>query len=419
MSFKVRPESAAILTAEDHSVLHAIYQHRCLNEEQLSRFFYSGLDDGKNGYTLDRINALIEAGFIESHEYKPDRWVYFLTYTGVQYVRDTADRSMYRILDRSGRKKYEATAGELLLPNSMLDHQCRLNDLALNIISACKLDPSCYKDNLFASNFTYAQPDGVIELPEFDLFLEMDMGHERSRALREKWEHYRAYFRSRDYQLHRNKKVIVLFATENVKNIVIRRRTVVRSLAQYSMDLIGPMFDCYIGPNKQVLTAAKNLIVGGSPEFEQAKALLKKVHGCRPGWSKIINASDWGDGHFWKIPGGGTLVLVDGYSRPMSELKRIAYFGQTLASLRNTPYQNLRLLVLVPGEIDIFRDLLGAELQPEAVVHYVTLERLQKDTFHEALFVFDQLGNRYHFAQPDLKELCYEKQQFRFRQKYK
>lgn len=49
MSFKVRPESAAILTAEDHSVLHAIYQHRCLNEEQLSRFFYSGLDDGKMG----------------------------------------------------------------------------------------------------------------------------------------------------------------------------------------------------------------------------------------------------------------------------------------------------------------------------------------------------------------------------------
>lgn len=49
MSFKVRPESAAILTAEDHSVLHAIYQHRCLNEEQLSRFFIQDWMMGKMG----------------------------------------------------------------------------------------------------------------------------------------------------------------------------------------------------------------------------------------------------------------------------------------------------------------------------------------------------------------------------------
>ena len=66
------------------------------------------------------------------------------------------------------------------------------------------------------------------------------MGNEESKILREKWTHYRNYFLSRDYQLHRKKRIIVLFATENVKKLAARRKIIVRSLAETSMDLLVP-----------------------------------------------------------------------------------------------------------------------------------------------------------------------------------
>ena len=36
MSFKVDAEIADMITPDDHNALHAIYQHRCLNEQQLT-----------------------------------------------------------------------------------------------------------------------------------------------------------------------------------------------------------------------------------------------------------------------------------------------------------------------------------------------------------------------------------------------
>ena len=201
MATRVVEKAFSIITPEDHNALHGIYRHRCLNDRQLAEYFYKDLDDGKNDYTLMRINELVENWLIDAHEYKPGIWVYFLTKRGVQYVRETSGRIMYSFKERSGKKQYEASAGSLWMKDQILDHQCRLNDLALEILRTCSLDSACYKDNLFATNFCYAQPDGVLELPDFHIFLEMDMGNEESKILREKWTHYRNYFLSRDYQL--------------------------------------------------------------------------------------------------------------------------------------------------------------------------------------------------------------------------
>ena len=419
MGFGVRPEAVAVLTAEDHAVLHAIYRHRCLSEEQITNFFYGNLDNGKNGYTINHINTLIEVGFIISHEYKPTNWVYFLTYHGVQYVRSTSKRLLYTTKEKSGKRRYEATAGTLILPDGMLDHQCRLNDLALTIIYQTKLDPDCYKDNLFARNFTYAQPDAVIEFPSFDLFLEMDMGHERLNALRNKWKHYRAYFRSKDYQLYRNKRIIVLFATENVQKLYVRRNSIVKSIAQTSMDLLGPMFECYIGSNKIMESVAKQLLENQCTEFQQIVELIKsslQVQTANPEWlSKIC----WGNCVILQLQNGFPILVVDGLFGQMSILKLITYFGQTQQALSSTAYRGIKLLVLVSSEIDICRDLMSAEIRLDTDAFYTTKERLLKHSFHEAVFVFDQLGNRYHFADAMMQTLCYEKQQCRVRQKYK
>lgn len=412
MSVKVNPEIADMITPDDHNALHAIYQHRCLNEQQLTKYVYNTRDDGYNGYALRRIRALISFGLIEVHEYGSDnKCVFFLTYQGVQYVRDTAGRTMYYDREKSGRRRYEATAGSLWLPDTMLDHQTRLNDLALELVRRCRLDPSCYKDNLFAANFTYAQPDGVLELPERDFFLEMDMGHERMVALRGKWDHYRGYFQSRDYQLHRNKPVTVLFATENVSSLSRRRRTVVKSLARTSMDLLGPQFDCYIASNECLEEIMERQVLGKPCAYQRVCTMLEEKYGIRFLTPPQPPGTLFPDSRMCVTPEGSRFLFLDGSDRPMSGIKRIAYFGQEKLSLGGA-----RLLVLVPDEDGACVDELASSIRPGQEVCYVTERRLQRRLFYEALFQFDQLGNRFRLTGPDPGGLVFERHQRRVRQ---
>ena len=60
MATRVVEKAFSIITPEDHNALHGIYRHRCLNDRQLAEYFYKDLDDGKNDYTLMRINELVE-----------------------------------------------------------------------------------------------------------------------------------------------------------------------------------------------------------------------------------------------------------------------------------------------------------------------------------------------------------------------
>lgn len=71
MATRVVEKAFSIITPEDHNALHGIYRHRCLNDRQLAEYFYKDLDDGKNDYTLMRINELVENWLIDAHEYKP------------------------------------------------------------------------------------------------------------------------------------------------------------------------------------------------------------------------------------------------------------------------------------------------------------------------------------------------------------
>ena len=239
------------------------------------------------------------------------------------------------------------------------------------------------------------------------------MGNERLGFLRGKWDHYRAYFRSRDYQLHRRKKIIVLFATENVQKLSRRRRTVVKSLVQTSMDLLGPTFECYIGPNEEMVEIAAESIVGASPRFQEAVRLMEDVHGARANQPAQLSGPAWGAYRCIQPSGATPFLFVDGYRQPASILKMTAYFGQTQAALAGGPYRRLRLLILVPGAAEAARDILSAGIRPGPEVCYVTLERLRERPLHEALFLFDQLGGRYCFAGPELAEPRYEMRQFR------
>ena len=94
----------------------------------------------------------------------------------------------------------------------------------------------------------------------------------------------------------------------------------------------------------------------------------------------------------------------------MSGIKRIVYFGQERQALGGA-----RLLVLAPDEEGACVDELASEIRPGPEVCYVTEKRLQRQSFYEALFQFDQLGNRFRLPGPGPGGLIFERHQRRVR----
>lgn len=408
--YRVKPEALAMLTPEDRKVLHGIYKHRCLNEEQLAKYFYQHLDDGKNDYTLYRIRILRDAGFIEVYEYGEDqKCVFYLTHMGVQFVRDTSEVSLVRTEARGGAK-YEINCSALRVGENLLSHQTELNTLGLEIERRCGIDPQCYKDSVFAANFSYAQPDGVFELPEFDIFLEMDMGNERQPALRRKWNHYRTYLNSRDYYLRRDKKIVVLFATQRVTNLESRRKSVVKSISEMIFDLVGPNLDFYIGNSEEMIRVAERLVNGTPGWFQRVGSFFQKNMDAAFSKPGVITEACREPYLYMKLPGekGREFLFEDYSNRQMLGLKRAVTYASTQSLLAAKVGRTIPLLVLAPSEDAIFRDLRSVDALAVPNVYYVTPARLRERSFYEALFQFDKLGNRFHFTDLSLTEQVHE-----------
>lgn len=423
MPIKARLETLAQLSQEDKSALKAIYRHRCLDEALLQKFFYGREDDGQNGFTLKRIQWFIQQELLGIDEFGDGHCVFYLTNRGLQTVRELYDCPMYVIDKKTGNKVYDVTAKQLQPANKLLDHQLHLNELSLDIETRCGLPDGCYKDSKFASDFTYAQPDGVFELPGFDLFIEMDMAHERVADLCEKWEHYRNYRSSREYYLRRDKRIIVLFATENIKrSLAYRRSKVLESLSRSVFDLIGETFDCYIGPSSEMAAVAERLISpqSGQEAFERLGMFLQEQMGFSFARPNAIREA-CGESYLYmrqlneqKRPlvrdGRPQNFFMENYlDRPASVLRRIVTFGRTSSVLTPSMGRTVPLLVVVPDELSIYQDLAAVGGLGVQEVFFTTVKRLNERLFPEAVFQFDQLGNRYHFTDYSYQTRVHEK----------
>lgn len=411
MPIKARPETLAQLTSMDKAALKAMYQYRCINESLLQKYFYQKHDDGKNNFTRNRIKWFIHEELLEVDEYGEGECAFYLTNRGLQTVRALIETPLYTIDSKTGRRVYDITSASIRTPIKLLNHQMLLNELALNIESRCDLPLFCYKDNKFASNFRYAQPDGVFELPDFDIFLEMDTSSERLVALKRKWEHYRNYFSSREYYLHRNKKIIVLFATENIKrNFEQRRSTVIKSLSNTIFDLFGENFECYIGPSSSVAKTAEHIIKRKPLDnFRKVGYFLQSQMGfvfstpaavrdaCNETYLLMCRRDDFGKPRI--IDGRVQMYFLENYlHRPISVLSRILHYPRTETLLSPVFRNVVPMIVLVPDEDSIFRDLQSSNGFGVPNVFFVTESRLRELPLPEALFQFDQLGNKYHFT---------------------
>lgn len=419
MLTKAGAEILEQLSLIDREVLKAVYRLRTLDEALMQRFFYAAEDDGVNEFTRKRIQWFVRQEILGIEEYGEDQCAFYLTQRGIQVARELFDRTLYTV-NKDGKKVYEVTAGALRPAKKLLNHQLHLNALALDIIQQCGLAPDCYKDSKFADAFTYAQPDGVFELPDMDIFLEMDMAHERVTDLLRKWEHYRMYFSSRDYYLKRNKKIVVLFATENIKSgLALRRGKVLESMARGAFDLFGENFDGYIGTSVE-LAALTQRLLSKNDSFSEAGYFLQSQ--LRFSFSRPASVKEkCGEEYLYMRQlneqrqvlvrdGRPQRFFVENYmERPVAVLHRIAAFPQTTALLSSAASAAVPLLVLVPSEDAIYRDLRAVDALGVPNVYYTTMERLRNQPLPKALFGFDQIGNRFHFTDYTFREKIHEK----------
>jgi len=420
MPIKARPETLMALTEEDKAALRSIYFHRCLNESLLQRFFYAQLDDGQNDYTLERIRWFIKEELLAIDEYGDGQCTFYLTNRGLQTVRELLDYPTFIIDRKTGHRKYDVTSSSLRTAQKLLDHQMHLNALSLDIETRCGLPQEAYKDSKFAANFTYAQPDGVFELPDYDIFLEMDMAHERLLSIKDKWTHYRNYTSAREYYLRRDKKIIVLFATENItRGFAYRRGKVIRSIFGTIQDLLGDRFEIFIGPSSEMADVAERIIKQENGAFQETGAFLQSQMLFQFFYPAVVRdltgerllyMRQLDEKRETLVRDGRPqeFFLVDYLLRPMSGLKRALCHGHT-QSLLAGKFPQVPLLLLVPDETSIYQDLRAAEAFGMENVFFTTSKRLRDRLLPEAIFQFDQTGNRYHFQDFALKEKIHEK----------
>lgn len=417
MPIKARPETLAMMTAADKKALMAIYRHRCLDELLLQKYFYP---DEPDGFVLARLRDFNTHGLLDIVEYEASEYpAIFLSARGIQTLRELYDIPVYTLNEKGKKKREIQRAADLKMPEILLNHQMHLSAFALAIEEkiAGKV-PYEYQDNKFIDACTYAQPDGIFILPNCDLFLEMDMAHERMAELCNKWAHYRNYLSAKEHYLKRPKKIVVLFATENLKpgGLATRRKSILKSLSKTIFDLFGKDFECYIGPSSELVEiAAKLALSQGAPAPTPPPELGFKLS-CPNSVQEIC-----GEPYLYmrKLDAGGKVLVQDG--RPqhffledyttgaVSVLKRAASFPAAASLLWPKLKREIPLLVLVPDEKSILRDLAAVDSLGVPNVYFTTGQRLRERSFPEALFQIDQLGRFHHFDDYSLKNEILEK----------
>lgn len=417
MPIKARPETLAIITAADKKALMAIYRHRCLNEPLLQRYFYLGEPDG---FTLAQLREFNTHELLDIVEYEAGEYpAVFLSARGIQTLRELYGIPVYTLNEKGKKKREIQRAADLKMPEILLNHQMHLNELALAIEEkiAGKVDFE-YQDNKFIDSCTYAQPDGIFILPDCDLFLEMDMAHERMTELCNKWTHYRNYLTAKEHYLKRPKKIVVLFATENLRpgGLATRRKSVLKSLSKTIFDLFGKELECYIGPSSEMVEVAENLAL--------SQAALPPALPPELGFTLSYPDSVreiCGESYLYmrKLDEDGKVIIQDG--RPqhffledyttgaVSVLMRTASFPATASLLRPKLKREIPLLVLMPDEKTALRDLMAVNALGVVNVYFTTKKRLRERRFPKALFQIDQLGRFHHFSDYSLKTEVFEK----------
>lgn len=232
-------------------ILNTAYQLRCLTKEQILRTFFPN-DENRakrsNTYADRNIRKLINDGYMEKR-----------TFLDTTYYQTT--RKGYTLL-----KKQDVTFigsedvafdefkpnSKILLMDKQLAHQEHLNNFPLNLIRRNPPLSWIYRDDMFINKEFKGllHPDGVLECENECFFLEMDMGTETPKQLKQKWMKYRRLVATGN--IRRWDAVTVLFLQKPTRSLQ-RKETIINTIQETIDDLTdGISFDIRIGSEEEL-----------------------------------------------------------------------------------------------------------------------------------------------------------------------
>lgn len=415
------------LERADIQLLYRLYQYRCLTIRQSFRELYQETYDDLGAFEEDRLELLITLGVVDKVEFNLENHALFLTKIGVDIVREAVqiEREIFDEDTKKVKRGYY-TAGELRISPRLINHQVHLNQFVLEFKALAQdYGYNCnYYDEKFVSQYFTIRPDGLIQIFDTDFFVEMDMATENKSQLIDKWSHYRDFFRSQEYQ-EKEKKIVVLFVTENTKNLQSRKDLVRYTASQSLIDVFGDNFDMHIGSKAELLKLLFEQLIPDMVQENDNKAkilrLLQQYHdfSIAPGerlkpllhntiyefYIRRLNE----DGGIRSLFGRVQEFLVDDYTtQPLSVLHKLTYHKRNANSFRLKMGRTIPYIVVGSSEFELYKDLKVSDISQLENVFFTTIERLEKKNFHEALFQMDEQGNLYHFQNSGLSERIYE-----------
>jgi hypothetical protein len=375
----------------------------------------------------ERLETLIKLGVVDKVEFNLDNHALFLTTVGVDIVRQAVQlpTEIFNPDTKTFKRGYYR-AGELRISPRLVNHQVHLNQFVLEFMALAKdrQHKWNYYDEKHVSQYFTIRPDGLIQIYDTDFFVEMDMGTESRTQLLDKWHHYRDFFRSQEYQ-EKEKKIVVLFVTENIKKTQSRKDSVRYTASQALIDVFGEGFDLHVGSKSEILELLFEQLIPDMVQQNDTKSkmlrLLQQYHefSIAPGerlkpllhdtsyeyYMRSLNE----DGGIRSIFGRVQEFLVDDYTtQPLSVLHKLTYHKRNANSFRLKMGRSIPYIIVGRSEWEIYHDLHVTDISELENIFFTTIERLEKKTFHEALFQMDGQGNLYHFKNSGLAERVYE-----------
>lgn len=411
----------------DIELLHKLYLFRCLTIRQAYRELYKKIYDDFLNFENVRLEKLIRLGIVEKVNFQIDNHALFLTTSGVDIVRAAVQlpTEIFNADTKTFKRGYYR-AGELRMHPRLINHQVHLNQFVLEFMAQAR-DLGhrwTYFDEKHVSQYFTIRPDGLIQIYDTDFFIEMDMGTENQKQLNDKWNHYRDFFRSQEYS-EKEKKIIVLFITQTSRNVDARKDIVRYTASQSLIDVFGEGFDMHIGSREELLQMIFNELIPDMVQQNDTKSkilrLLQQYHGFRiaPGekLSKMLHDTTYEyyirrlneDGDIRSNFGRIQEYILDDYTtQPLSVLHKIVYHKRNANSYRLNMERTIPYIVVGKDEKTLYKDLHVTDIKNLENIFFTTVERLEKKTFHEALFIIDPQGNLYHFKNDGLSERVYE-----------
>lgn len=428
-NYKAKNELLCQLSLEDRTALLSIYQHRCLDAPLLDSYVYRDVDVASQQGSV-RVNKLRELGLIESVEYGQKNSALFLTTLGVEAVKTTSGKTLRELYQFDGGKQTLPLAHDLKMNPKIINHQMHLNSFAMELASyASGQGYFRYFDEKMmppASNFM--MPDAMAELDNCYLFLEMDMGTEAKGRLAQKWNSYRTFLND-PAGFYREKRVVMLFIIDGVKNVELRKRNVTAGLMTHIADRVNGRFEAYIDGVEALHKIVKTRILPPAKDIEVPELDICRTINLRHGFSvsrpAFFQELDVRYTYYIRSLDENRRVLVsNGRAQEfildvwmdgrLSILRNVLFYQRSLGQICKKAGRDIAYVIVVPSEkaaCVLLKELNSP--QPEGI-YFTTPDRLTQKAWPQALFSIDLLWNLNHFTDESLKETVHEKRLFRF-----